>query len=258
MKKILFLFILLLSFNKVSAVEIPDIKDHIAKHDPNAEPHLNYKIENCEVNKNKNFFCVYYNSRDFRGRIIFGNISNGKISNTTFELNDLEYVTNIHSARFLDFKHNSLLETHKATNMGNGEIYIYKIEGNSLKELFSADAVDCHHENLARILTPKGELAIINWDDPSKNPEGQVVQVSNSFKDSILSAQYLDLNHDSYEDLILEGFIQSTIENENSKIISQKNVPIKRNFLWDPQKQTFVEDKTKRVGPKDYFNTIDN
>ncbi len=258
MHKCTLLLLIVLVLSDVRAEEIPGVHEHLAHNDPYRESALTYTVDHCETNRHNNFLCIFHNNRDAQNRMLFGKLAKNTISHAIYELPDIDYVANFYSARFLDFNHTPLLEVFIATNQGNGEIYVYQVGGNDLQRIFHTHAIDAHAEMSEHILTPNGEIVRFNWDDPSQNPHGHLIRVSRVFQDGTLKATYIDTNHDSYEDLLLEGSIQTEIENEHAELMPQHDLALKRVFLWNQDMYTFIEDKKRRIGPSYYFEHIDH
>lgn len=104
------------------------------------------------------------------------------------------------------------------THMGNGDLYLYLLEGKCLRLVLATPAVDrCNQDD---------------W----------------VFRGGRLSISYPDLNHDGFADVVLEGFRDRLAENELIGSTPIESHYCRRVFVWHPGFGVFVEDVLRRRG----------
>ncbi|MBS0266932.1 MAG: hypothetical protein JSS02_33705 [Planctomycetes bacterium] len=127
----------------------------------------------------------------------------------------------IHSLRGLQLSgfEQSVIEVFGMTHMGNGNLYLYELQGHTLRLLLKTRAVDGH------------------WGD------GEI------FRNSRLEPNYSDLNGDGIADLTLKGEIEEQTEN-GQKVESLRLC--QKAFLWNVESHTFNEDRSQRIGFREH------
>ena len=112
----------------------------------------------------------------------------------------------------------TLVEVLGITHMGNGSCYLYEWKDNALRLLLETSAVDCHDNG---------------W----------------LIRGGVLKRQYADLNGDGHTDVVFSGIIDKTDEVQNEELVVRCHVR-QKVFHWDATRRRFVEDESRRLGPK--------
>jgi hypothetical protein len=112
-----------------------------------------------------------------------------------------------------------LVEVFGMTHMGNGNYYLFQLRGRELRLTLKTFAVDTH------------------WPD------------NNLIQGEHLRPQYLDLNGDGYDDVALTGVVQKFGRDPDADPAPPyQAIPCQKIFHWNPQRERFVEDKSRRFG----------
>jgi hypothetical protein len=128
----------------------------------------------------------------------------------------------IHKARGISlagFK-NPIIEIFGITHRGNGNLYLYELEGQQLLLLLETRAVDFNADLL-------------------------------QFRNGTLTADYMDLDGDGISDLILTGVIEEW-DDKGTLLVGSR--PCRQVFLWNVESRAFREDVSRREGFSGYFD----
>ena len=139
------------------------------------------------------------------------------------------------SARFVQVKgfSNPIIEIYGQTHMGHGNIYIYEVEDNKIRSIFTNSAVDIHHENV--------------WK-PGNTKKYGYGYCSQEFENGKLYSNYADINNDGVSDLTLTGKINlicykqtKTDDGYVSDIpIKIAEIPVQEIYFWGDEYRTFL------------------
>lgn len=114
-------------------------------------------------------------------------------------------IHDIRSFRLKGWEH-SIIEVFGCTHMGNGDLYLYELDGRSLRLVLKTRAVDFHCDDAV-------------------------------FHGGKLSPEYRDLNGDGMPDVRLTGRIDH-LQEMKSEILRSEDYA--RTFLWSPTRHRFT------------------
>ncbi|MBI2484050.1 hypothetical protein HYV71_02605 [Candidatus Uhrbacteria bacterium] len=99
------------------------------------------------------------------------------------------------SARFISLNgfSGSVIEVYGETHQGHGNLYLYRVEGNTVHLFFQTEAVDSYNEHIWR---------------PSGYPEYGFHSCGERYNGGKLRAHYRDLNGDGIDDMLLNGSVE--------------------------------------------------
>lgn len=139
----------------------------------------------------------------------------------------------IRSAKFLNLKgfNYPILEVYGETHMGHGNLYLYKVLDGKLSLIFKTPAVDYYPEYV--------------WNPENYKRYGYGT-CSRKYQNGQLYAKYDDINNDGKSDLVLEGKMNLSCEEEITenmaefKDIQIAEIPVQKIFFWNEIRQTFL------------------
>ena len=143
------------------------------------------------------FLAVVERQKDWWEDLVVGKIENGIIK--YLDITNPPTENSILSARWTRLKGftGPILEVYGQTHMGNGNIYLYKVDSGKLTLIFSTVAV-------------KGSWTV---GSPTENVKKYgYVDCSETYKNGHLTANYPDLNNDGISDVVLTGINVVTCE----------------------------------------------
>lgn len=108
--------------------------------------------------------------------------------------------------------------------MGNGFYYLYELQGKNMKLKACTRAVDINRDGGYKL---KGD-----WRD-----------LDRIFKNDTLTVRYHDVNNDGIDDIELTGYIEILYDEK-----TVQSFPVRKVLVFNKQKKTYVEDRTKRKG----------
>ena len=120
---------------------------------------------------------------------------------------------------------NPVVEVFDKSHMGNGDYYLYELEGKSMRLLVSTRAVD------------------FCYDSETEMPN-TLQFYSRVFKGGQLKPRYIDINKDGVADIKLNGIIQ--IFDDSGKLVREYYA--QKIFLYNKTKNKFIEDLKQRKG----------
>ncbi|MEK7089174.1 MAG: hypothetical protein AAB913_03530 [Patescibacteria group bacterium] len=206
-----------------------DLREKILNYHKQVDPEED--IEDIQVDAlydSSLFWDIVENEKDWWEYLEIGKIKNDKIR--WLDINQAPHENSILSVAWLELEgfKEPILEVYAITHMGNGNIYLYKVENNKAKLFFTTFGAS-------------GYWALGDSNDNYKNYG--YWNCGEMYAGDKLLSEYYDLNNDNISDLILTGTniiicdrdIGSTKEgNVITKDVVVDKVPIKKNYYLDP------------------------
>ncbi|QQR54898.1 hypothetical protein IPG41_07020 [Candidatus Peregrinibacteria bacterium] len=174
------------------------------------------------------FIRIHEQDSDWNSELQVGKMENKEIH--WLNMSEKPSEQSILSAEFVNLEGfaNPFIEVYGKTHMGNGNLYLYEIEGDNLIRRLSLPAYDIHHE----------------YDSSEENAEKYGYSIcSEVFKNGQLSSKYEDVNNDGISDLTLQGSIEVWCEidaNGKTAEILVNSSAVVQHFVWDPMSKIFL------------------
>lgn len=145
------------------------------------------------------FLAIIESQKDWWEDLEVGRLVNGSIK--WLEIENPPTENSILSARFVNLKgfDSPILEVYGETHMGNGNLYLYKVDSDKLSLIFKTYAVDEYYNH--------------RWAPENYKKYGYGT-CSEIYRGGKLLASYNDLNNDGVSDIVLTGITDIICEQE--------------------------------------------
>ncbi len=196
------------------------------------------EIEDIEIYRpydSQLFVAIIEDEKDWWEYFKIGKVENGKIK--WLELKNWpkgEYMENsILSTRWVKLKgfKEPILEVYGTTHMGNGDIYLLKVDNDEYSLIFKTSAV---------------QSVYFRWAPENYKKYGYGT-CSESPRGGSFLADYSDINNDGFSDILLNGTIDIVCEKEQANMdgeypkIKISKYPVEFTYLWDNNSKTWKE-----------------
>ncbi len=193
-----------------SCTKTPDTDPHLSEEDPSL------------------FWTIVENEKDWWEELKIGRVIDGKVAWLLMDKAPEEQ--SIYRADFVQLAgtSSSFLQVYGESHMGNGSFYLYKIDGDTVKQVLKTAALDLNQENAS------------SEGDPT-------MACSSLLKDGTLQPDYEDWNGDGFDDLVLRGTQMTFCSPSGGSLADvMSSSPdethlIQKSFAWDAVTESFVQ-----------------